>query len=77
MDHHRPVRVVVGADVFQAEPLRQDVIELDRAELPLTAQAVADECVRSLNGRIQVESTEGQGTRFVVTLPQQLPPPPV
>ena len=30
-------------DVFEPEPLRQDVIELHRAELPLPADAVADD----------------------------------
>ena len=35
VDHHRPVRLVVGPGVFQAEPLGQDVVELDGAELPL------------------------------------------
>ena len=40
VDHDRPVRLVVRPDVLQAEPLRQHVIELHRAELPLPADAV-------------------------------------
>ena len=42
VDHHRPVRLVVGADVLEVEPLcRQVVVELHGAELPLAADAVA------------------------------------
>ena len=41
VDHHRPVRLVVRADVLQLEPLRQVVVELHGAELPLAADAVA------------------------------------
>ena len=43
VDHHRPVRLVVGAGVFEPEPLGQDVVELHGAELPLAADAVADD----------------------------------
>jgi signal transduction histidine kinase len=32
--------------------------------------AIADDCVRALGGRIDVQSAEGEGTTFVVTLPK-------
>ena len=41
VDHHRAMRLVVGADVFQVEALRQVVVELHGAELPFAADAVA------------------------------------
>jgi hypothetical protein len=40
VDHHRPVRLVVGAGVAQVEPLGQVVVHLHRAELPLAADHV-------------------------------------
>ena len=45
MDHHRPMRLVVGADVFQGEAFGagQIVIELHRAQLPFAAEAVGDQ----------------------------------
>ena len=45
MDHDRPVRLVVGADVREVEPLRQVVVDLDGAELPLATDDVAGEKV--------------------------------
>ena len=42
VDDDRPVLGVVGADVFQVEPLRQLVVELDRRALPLPADRVGD-----------------------------------
>ena len=60
VDHHRPVRLVVGAGVLQPEPLGQDVIELHGAELPFPADAVADDEIglrpveRRLAGRLLV-----------------------
>ena len=42
MDHHRPVRAIVGADIFQVEAFGQVVIELHGAKLPFPADAVAD-----------------------------------
>ena len=35
--------------------------------------AIADDCVRILGGRIDVQSVEGEGTTFVVTLPKKPP----
>ena len=43
MDHDRPMRLVVGPDVFEPEALGQVVIELHGAELPFAADAVADD----------------------------------
>ncbi len=43
MDHHGPVRLVVGSVVRQPEALGQNVIELDCAELPLASQTVVDD----------------------------------
>ena len=45
MDHHRPMGLVVGADVFQGEPFGagQVVVELHGAQLPFAAQAVGDQ----------------------------------
>ena len=40
VDEHRAVLRVVGADVFQSEPLGHLVIELDRRALPLPADGV-------------------------------------
>ena len=31
--------------------------------------SIVDDCVRAMNGRIEVESEEGAGTVFVLTLP--------
>src|SRR3569833_3522194 len=42
MDYHRAMRSVVLADVRQIEALGCVVVELNRAELPLTADRVAD-----------------------------------
>jgi signal transduction histidine kinase len=36
--------------------------------------AIADDCVRALGGHIDVQSSEGDGTTFVVTLPKTPPP---
>jgi signal transduction histidine kinase len=36
--------------------------------------AIADDCVRALGGRMDVQSVEGEGTTFVVTLPKAPPP---
>jgi signal transduction histidine kinase len=36
--------------------------------------SIVDECVKSLGGRIVVESEEGVGTTFRITLPKKLPP---
>jgi len=45
VNHDRLVRLIVGADVFQIEPLlaRQVVIDLHGAQLPIAAQAIADD----------------------------------
>src|SRR5205807_8038323 len=42
VDHHRPVLLVVLADVAQVESLRRVVVELDGPELPLASDAVLD-----------------------------------
>ena len=54
MHHHRPVRRVVRADVFEAEPLRQVIIHLHGPELPFAPDAVADDEVnlRPVEGRL-------------------------
>ena len=36
--------------------------------------AIVEECVKSLGGGIRVESEEGVGTTFILTLPKRLPP---
>jgi signal transduction histidine kinase len=36
--------------------------------------SIVDECVKSLGGRIVVDSEEGVGTTFRITLPKKLPP---
>src|SRR5262245_20940354 len=43
VDHYRPVRLVVWADVFEPKPLGKQVVELDRAKLPLAADAIPDD----------------------------------
>src|SRR5438445_5322676 len=45
VNHHRPVRAVIGADVFQVKELGQVVVKLHGAELPLTADAIAHDKV--------------------------------
>jgi len=35
--------------------------------------AIVDECVKALRGEVRVESTDGVGSTFVVTLPKKLP----
>src|SRR5690606_33468451 len=40
MDHYRAVALVVGADIFELEPLRKLVVDLDGAQLPASAQGV-------------------------------------
>jgi signal transduction histidine kinase len=57
-----------------------------RAHAPLDEQlgiegsglglAIVDECVKALRGQISVESQEGQGTTFVLSIPKKLPPVP-
>ena len=42
MDDHRPMLVVVLADVAQVETLRGGVVELNRAELPGAADRIGD-----------------------------------
>jgi hypothetical protein len=42
VDDHRAVLGVVGADVAEVEALGRQVVELDRAELPLAADRVGD-----------------------------------
>ena len=42
VDHHRAVRPVVGTDVIEIETFRQVVVQLHRAQLPFTSDAVAD-----------------------------------
>ena len=42
VDHHRPVRPVVGPGVLEPEPLRLLVVELDRGALPLPADGVVE-----------------------------------
>ena len=36
--------------------------------------SIVEECVRSLGGEIRLESEEGRGTTFTVTIPKKLPP---
>ena len=38
--------------------------------------SIVEECVQALGGHIALESSEGVGTTFVVTLPKKLPPMP-
>ena len=42
VDDDRPMLGVVGPDIFQVEPLRHLVVELDRGALPLAADGVGD-----------------------------------
>ena len=43
VDHHRAVRLVVGADVVEVEALGELVVDLHGAELPLAADDVLDD----------------------------------
>jgi hypothetical protein len=43
VDHHRPVRLVVGAVVGEVEALGQVEVHLHGAELPFAADDVADD----------------------------------
>ena len=52
VDHHRAVRLVVGADVAQVEADRQVVVDLHGAELPLAADHV-------LNDKVDLRAVEG------------------
>src|SRR5438552_7279070 len=58
VDHDGAVRVVVLTDIFELKPLRQIVIKLHRAELPLAANAVADHEIdfRTIEGRFPLLS---------------------
>src|SRR3954449_4209631 len=42
MHHHRPMRLVVFADVLKLETLRQIKVPLHRTQLPQTADGVLD-----------------------------------
>ena len=42
VDHDRAMRLVVGPRVGEVEPLGQAVVDLDRSQLPLTADDVLD-----------------------------------
>src|SRR5438094_6340358 len=54
VDHHWPMRAIVGADVFQLKALGQIVVELNGAELPLAADAIPDHEVNlwTIEGRL-------------------------
>src|SRR5690606_24691842 len=52
VDDHRAVRLVVGADVLQAKTLREDVVDLHGAELPLAADEV-------LHDEVDLRAVEG------------------
>jgi signal transduction histidine kinase len=51
---------------------REDVLHVGGIGLGLS---IADDCVRAMGGHIDVESTEGSGTVFAVTLPLAPPVP--
>jgi sensor histidine kinase regulating citrate/malate metabolism len=36
--------------------------------------AIVEECVNSLGGRVEIQSTEQVGTTFTVRIPKKLPP---
>jgi signal transduction histidine kinase len=59
------------AAIFQrftrAHTDRDDLSHVSGVGLGLS---IADDCVRSMGGRIDVRSVEGEGTVFVLTLPK-------
>ena len=58
VNHHRAVRLVVGADVFEAEALGQVVVDLHGAELPFAADDI-------LHHEVDLRSVEGRFPRLL------------
>ncbi len=54
----------------RAHPQRDDTVYVSGLGLGLS---IVDDCVRAMRGRIEVESAEGAGTTFVLTLPRTPP----
>ena len=54
----------------RAHTNREDLAHVTGVGLGLS---IADDCVRAMRGHLDVRSTEGEGTVFVVTLPATPP----
>jgi signal transduction histidine kinase len=54
----------------RAHPQRDDVVHVGGLGLGLS---IVEDCVGAMHGRIEVESAEGVGTTFVLTLPRTPP----
>ena len=81
-DHVQEIRVVDNGIGIPAAALAKVFTRFHRAhpELDTTlgvngtglGLAIVEECVKALGGDIRVESEEGHGTAFVLTLPRKL-----
>ena len=81
-DHVQEIRVVDNGIGIPAAALAKVFARFHRAHAELDATlgvngtglglAIVEECVKALGGDIRVESEEGHGTAFVLTLPRKL-----
>jgi signal transduction histidine kinase len=81
-DHSQEIRVADNGIGIPAAALPRVFERFHRAHPELDAAlgvngtglglAIVEECVKALNGEIRVESEEGLGTAFVLTLPRKL-----